>query len=72
MRLESPYQEVGRFDSALRPPAAVKADAAARSLEPGFLELTVGSLLVLWWLQMFGAWTGFLTWAASLGIPSSF
>jgi len=72
MRLQSPYQDVGTLESALVATATAKTDAAARSSDPKLLEVTVGSLLVLWWLQMFGLWTRFLTWAASLGVPSSF
>ncbi len=72
MRLQSPYEDIGTFDAALVPRSATKADAKERSSEPRLLEVTVGGLLVLWWLQMFGLWTRFLTWAASLGVPSSF
>lgn len=72
MRLQSPYQDVGTFDSVLVPAATTKTDTQVRSFEPRWLEITVGGLLVLWWMQMFGLWIGFLTWAATLGVPSSF
>ena len=72
MRLQSPYEDVGTFDAALLPRSAVKAEAPARSDALGLLEITVLGLLVLWWLQVFGVWTRFLTWAGSFGAGSSF
>ena len=72
MRLQSPYEDVGAFDAALVPRSAAKAEAQVRPFEPRLLEITVGGLLVLWWLQVFGLWTRFLTWAASLGVSTSF
>ncbi len=71
MQIQVQHHRVNVFDDALVSGWGPRVRTVVEFLRSRALELTVGTLVVLWWLQVFSLWVQFLQQAASLGAPPS-